>query len=142
MGGNSGNILGPSLGGSALSGPVAHRRAASLSTVLTILRCPVRGLISSVVSRLMWAISSLIICSLVSVVIVAIGGLIWIDSARLASPSSSVVFPGAPDSMVGFVCSLPASSSSSVDGVGVLGGSSSGPTCPAVHTSSSKMSHR
>ncbi len=44
----------------------------------------------------------------------------WIDSARLASLSSSVVFPGAPDSTVLLEFSLP-SSSSSVEGAGVLG---------------------
>jgi len=75
------------------------------------------------------------------------GGLMWIDSARLASLSSSVVFPGAPDSIVFLEPSLPlSSSSSSVDGAGVLGVGvgclSIGPTCPAVHTSSSNMSHR
>src|SRR6266702_4126075 len=65
------------------------------------------------------------------------------DSASSASRSSSVVFPGAPDSMVLSERSLP-SSSSSVDGAGVLGVGggcpSMGPTCPAVFTSSSKMS--
>jgi len=68
------------------------------------------------------------------------------DSAKLASPSSSVVFPGAPVSAVPseFSLSLPPSLLS-VDGAGVLGlgvGSPSiSPTCPAVRTLSSKMSH-
>jgi len=71
----------------------------------------------------------------------------WIDSAKLASPSSLVVFPGTPVSAVfsEFALSL-SSSSSSVDGAGVRGVGtccpSICPTCPAVHTSSSKMSHR
>ena len=42
------------------------------------------------------------------------------DSARSANLSSSVVFPGAPNSTVLSECSLP-SSSSSVDGAGVHG---------------------
>ena len=108
--------------------------------MLAILKGSLRGSIASATSLLMWAISSLMICSLVSVIVAIPGVLIWIDSASSASPSSSVVFPGAPDATVGFECLLP-SSSSSVDGVGALGGPSIGPTCPAVRTSSSKMSH-
>ena len=42
------------------------------------------------------------------------------DSARSANPSSSIVFPGTPDSMVFSKRSLPLSLSS-VDGAGVLG---------------------
>ncbi len=68
------------------------------------------------------------------------------DSARLASPSSSVVFPGCPDSMVSSNCSLPCSSQLSVEGAGVLG---VGGSCPSIAptfldvcTSSSNMSQR
>ncbi len=69
------------------------------------------------------------------------------DSAKLASPSSSVVFPGVPVSAVPSEFSLSLSpSSSSVDGAGVLGLGVGSPsislTCPAVRTLSSKMSHR
>jgi len=71
------------------------------------------------------------------------------DSARLARPSSSVVFPGYPDSMVSSEGSLPHSSSSSrlsVEGAGVLGVGgicpSIAPTFPDVCTSSSNMSQQ
>ena len=67
------------------------------------------------------------------------------DSASLAKCSSSVVFPGIPDSTVFSELSLPLSSLSSVDGAGVLGVGigcpSIGSTCPAVCTLSSNMSH-
>ncbi len=79
-----------------------------------------------------------------SVIVAMIGGLIRMDSARSASCSSSVVFPGTPDSTVLSEFSLP-SSSSSVEGAGVLGVRvgclSIGPTCPAVWTLSSNISH-
>src|SRR6266702_2124778 len=143
MGGNSGSLSGPSLGGSGLSGSWALLRAASsfrTSAIFSIL-CPVCGLISFVTSLLMKVGSSVRTGS----VIVAMVGLMWIDSAKLASPSSSVVFPSTPDSIVLSDHSLP-SSSSSVDGAGVLGARggcpSIGPTCPAVCTLSSKMSQR
>ncbi len=74
------------------------------------------------------------------------GGLIWIDSARLARPSS-VVFPGCPDSIVSPDCSLSCSSSRlSVDGAGVLGARegclSIAPMFPNVCTLSSNISQR
>src|SRR6266702_799877 len=50
IGGSSGSLSGPSLGGSSLSGPVARCSAASSSTVLAILLCPVCGLISVIIS--------------------------------------------------------------------------------------------
>ena len=72
----------------------------------------------------------------------------WMDSARSASHSSSVVFPGAPDLIVS---SEPSSLSSLllVEGAGVHGarGGSTGDGCPSicpcvavVCTSSSKIS--
>ncbi len=75
------------------------------------------------------------------------GGLIWMDSARLARPSSSVVFPGCPDSIVPSEFSLPSPSSLlSVDGAGVLGAKggcpSMAPTFPDVCTLSSNMLQR
>src|SRR6266702_3644872 len=113
MGGNSGNCSGPLLGGSARSGPATLCRAASSSTTLTI--CLTQCLVCSLMTSSM--------CG--GLVIVAIlGRLIWMDSAKLARPSSSVVFLGCPDSIVFSDCSLPWSSSSSrlsVDGAGVLG---------------------
>src|SRR6266702_8247535 len=49
IGGSSGSHSGPPLGGSALSGPVALRRDASSSTILTmrLTRCPVLSLMNS-----------------------------------------------------------------------------------------------
>src|SRR6266702_2719749 len=49
IGGSSGNRSGPPLGGSALSGPVALRRDASSSTILTmrLIQCPVLPSMSS-----------------------------------------------------------------------------------------------
>src|SRR6266702_4000428 len=49
IGGSSGNRSGPPLGGSALSGPVALRKDASSSTILTmrLIRCPVLSLMNS-----------------------------------------------------------------------------------------------
>ena len=135
MGGNSGNCSGPPLGGLGRSGPTALCRDASSSTMLTIrlAQCPVCSLmISSVHGG--------------SVIVAISGGLMWMDSARLARPSSSVVFPGCPDSIVSSDRSLPCSSSSSrlsVDGAGVLGARgtcpSIAPTFPDVCTSSSNM---
>ncbi len=67
------------------------------------------------------------------------------DSAKSASLSSSVVFLGAPDSIIFLKCLLP-SSLSSVDGAGVLGVwggcSSMGPTCPVVCTLSLNISQQ
>src|SRR6266702_58719 len=120
IGGNSGSTSGPPLGGSGMSGSWACLSAASSSTIFamhSILR-PVCGLISFVTSLLRNAGLSSV--STGSVIVVMAGGLIWMDSAKSANLSSSVVFPGAPDSMVLSEHSLP-SSSSSVDGAGVLG---------------------
>src|SRR6266702_1143002 len=140
MGGNSGSILGPPLGGLGRSGSWALLKAASSSVMIGSILYPVCGLISPVTSLLRKVGSSTLTGS---VIVVMAGGLIWIDSANLANLSSLVVFPGAPDSMVLLERSLP-SSSSSVDGAGVLGVRggcpSIGPTCPAVCTSSSKIS--
>ncbi len=53
IGGNSGSLSSPPLGGSGLSGSWAHLKAASSSTVLTtwLALCPVCGLISPVISH-------------------------------------------------------------------------------------------
>ena len=135
MGGSSGNCSGPPLGGSAQSGPMALCKAILSSTILTmrLTRCPVW---SSIISSMCGAL-----------VIVAIsGGLIWMDSARVARPSSSVVSPGCPDLTVLSDCSLPCSSQLSVDGAGVLGTMggcpSIAPMFPDVCTSSSNISQR
>src|SRR6266702_3271278 len=49
IGGSSGSRSSPPLGGSALSGPVALRRDASSSTILTmhLIQCPVLSLMNS-----------------------------------------------------------------------------------------------
>ncbi len=126
IGGNSGSLSGPTLGGSALSGPVACHSAASSSTMFAIhlIWCPVCSLIVSSASLPLNSLSSFMICSLaISVIIVMTGGLIWIDSASSTSLSSSIVFPGAPNSMVCLEPSLCCCSSwlSAVEGAGVLG---------------------
>ncbi len=144
MGGSSGSTSGPPLGGLGMSGSWACLKATSSSTTLAMhsILHPVYWSISFVTSLLRNAVSSLTTLA-GSVIVVMAGRLIWIDSARLANPSSSVVFLGAPDSTVLLERSLP-SSSSSVDGVGFLGAQggcpSIGPTCPAICTLSSKIS--
>src|SRR6266702_3461062 len=130
IGRSSGSLLASPLGGSPWLGPVALWNAALSSTMLTV--C---GFISPV-------------SSLTASVLVAIGGWMWIDSASSTSQSSLVVFPAAPVSSVPLVL-LSASSSSpslAVEGARVLGCAigclSMGPTCPAVCTSSSNISHQ
>jgi len=73
MGGNSGSLSGPPLGGSGLSGSCAHLRAASSSAVRCP-QCPVCGLISPTVSRRIYVAPSVII-STGSVIVVIAGGL-------------------------------------------------------------------
>ena len=104
-----------------MSGSWAHLKAASSSITLVMhsILCPVCGLISSVTSHLRRACPSSIVLT-GSIIVVMTGGLMWMDSAKSANLSSSVVFPGAPDSIVLSERSLPLSSSS-VDGAGVLG---------------------
>ncbi len=84
---------------------------------------------------------------MVSVIVAITGGLMWMDLASSTSLSSSMVFPGAPDSIVFLESLLHASSSwlSAVEGARVLGIAGGcpliGPLFPAVYTSSLKMSH-
>src|SRR6266702_3108852 len=73
MGGNSGSLSGPPLGGSGLSGSCARLRAASSSAVRCS-RCPVCGLISPTSSRCIYVAPSVII-SVGSVIVVIAGGL-------------------------------------------------------------------
>ncbi len=64
------------------------------------------------------------------IVIISTGGLMWMDSAKSASLSSSVVFPGASDSIVPSEPSLSLSPSLlSVEGAGVYGAWGS---CPSI----------
>src|SRR6266702_6447938 len=73
MGGNSGSLSGPPLGGSGLSGSCARLKAASSSAVRGS-RCPVCGSISPTISHRIYVAPSVII-STGSVIVVIAGGL-------------------------------------------------------------------